>query len=173
LLVFGDANVCSDGLVLGLHYQNVVVELTDFQSHIVLDSACLFTTHLQIRARYVISCSDFEQFGERLCQARTTCYKVLIALIYVELLWRNRTASYDSKCGGGNADELCISEMPKRTFILNSWQVRASRHLLGVLLLFDMKSRDTHGVIVPQRRLHGFMKIDGAWSCWGGLLSKG
>ena len=40
-----------------------------------------------------------------------------------------------------------------------------------MLLFFDMKSGDTHNVIVFQRQLDGFMEINRAWSGRFGLLS--
>jgi hypothetical protein len=166
-------NLCFDSLVLGLHYQNVVVKLADFQSNIVLDSAGPFTARLQLRTRYVVSCFDFEQFAERLGQPRATRDDIPFALADNQLSRRNDAISYDAKAACGNSDELCIGEVRKRAVIPNRWQVCASGNLFGVLLFFDMKSRDTHNVIVPERQRHGFVEIETTWDVRFWLLRQG
>jgi hypothetical protein len=39
-----------------------------------------------------------------------------------------------------------------------------------MLLLFDMKGRDTHNVVMLQRQLHSVMEIDRACGCRSRLL---
>jgi hypothetical protein len=42
-----------------------------------------------------------------------------------------------------------------------------------VLLFFDMKTRDTHSVIVFQRAFDGFMEIETTWDVRLWLLRQG
>jgi hypothetical protein len=91
---------------------------------------------------------------------------VNIALIDRKWPRGNRAAPYDAQAAPAGMAMNCVSvHVAKVLSFLNVWQVRASRNFFGVLLFFDMKSRDTHTVIVLQRNLHGFMKVNGTWSC--------
>src|SRR5262249_23505091 len=140
--------------------QNLVVNLTDFESNRILNSPSLFTARVQLRARHIISSPDLEEFREGLRQPCAATDEVLFTLIDDEFPRGNLGTAYNSYCTDRNGNELRIGSMRKQAVIPDRGQVRASRNLLGMLLFFDMKGRDAHHVIVLQRQLDGFMEID-------------
>src|SRR5262249_54883189 len=129
LKIFGRANLCLDSTVLRLHDKNFVIELSDLQSDLILNGACLSAACFDLRARNVVSSPDLEKLGKRLDQSGATSFEGLSSLIDSQRTRRNFTVPHSPKSPGRNLDELSIRQMDERAVITDCREVGASGYL--------------------------------------------
>src|SRR5262249_18299965 len=111
--IIDGADLRFDRVAAGLRPPKSGIKRSGLQGPIVLHTPLLFAARIQVGAGNVISSPDLEQLSKRLSQPCAARKKILLALIDVELLLRNRRAPHAAERTCGNRNELGVGYMCK------------------------------------------------------------